>query len=141
MSTVSPARLEGVDVASPELASIRQIVEYYAEGLRHGSVETLQKAFHPQAIMAGYFNADRMLMDMEGFYGLVRSVPAPATSGEPFRHEVRSVEVSGNTATVEIAEHSFLGHDFRTCFHLLKTDGQWQITAKLFNTLGPAQQG
>lgn len=139
MSIVSPASVQAIDVASPELDSIRQVVEYYADGLRHGSVETLQKAFHPQAVMAGYFNADRMLMSMKEFHGLVRSVPAPAVSGEPFRHEITSVQVSGNTATVEIAEHSFLGHDFKTCFHLLKTEGQWQITAKLFNTLGPAQ--
>lgn len=138
MSTASPAGLHAVDVASPELDGIRQVVEYYAEGLRNGSVETLQKAFHPRAVMAGYFNVDRMLMSMEEFHGLVRSVPAPAVSGEPFRHEIRSVEVSGNTATVEIAEHNFLGHEFKTCFHMLKTDGQWQITAKLFNTLGPS---
>lgn len=138
MSIASPAGVQTMDVPSPELDSIRLVVEYYAEGLRHGSVETLQKAFHPQAIMAGYFNADRMLMSMEEFHALVRSVPAPAASGEPFRHEITSVQVSGNTATVEIAEYSFLGHNFKTCFQLLKTDGQWQITAKLFNTLGPA---
>lgn len=140
MSTSAPVSVPAIDVASPELESIRQIVAYYAEGLRHGSVETLQKAFHPQAVMAGYFNADRMLMGMEEFHDLVRSVPAPANSGEPFRHEITTLQVSGSTATVEIIEHSFLGHDFRTCFHLLKTDGQWQITAKLFNALGPAQQ-
>lgn len=141
MSATSPASVQAIDVASPELEPIRQIVEYYAEGLRHGSVETLQKAFQPRAVMAGYFGADRMLMSMEEFHDLVRSVPAPASSGEPFRHEIKSLQVSGNTATVEIAEYSFLGHDFKTCFHLLKSEGQWQITAKLFNTLGPAQQG
>lgn len=141
MSTTSPAAVRAVDIAPAELDGIRQVVDHYADGLRHGSVQSLQKAFHPQAVMAGYFNADRMLMSMEEFHDLVRSVPAPATSGEPFRHEITSVQLSGQTATVEIAEHSFLGHDFKTCFHLLKTDGQWQITAKLFNTLGPAQQG
>lgn len=140
MSTTSPAAAPAVDIAPAELDGIRQVVEHYADGLRNGSVESLQKAFHPQAVMAGYFNADRMLMSMEEFHDLVHSVPAPATSGEPFRHEITSVQLSGQTATVEIAEYSFLGHDFKTCFHLLKTDGQWQITAKLFNTLRPAQQ-
>lgn len=135
MSTPSVARVEAVEVAPAELASIRQIVDYYVDGLRHGSVETLQKAFHPQAIMAGYFGGERMLMTMEQFHELVRSVPAPATSGEPYRHEITSLQVSGNVATVEIAEYSFLGHDFRTSFHLLKTDGEWQITAKLFTSL------
>jgi hypothetical protein len=38
MSTTSPAGIHAIDIASPELDSIRQIVEYYAEGLRYGSV-------------------------------------------------------------------------------------------------------
>jgi hypothetical protein len=138
MSTSSATAVPALDIVTPELAAIRQTVDCYAEGLRNGSVETLQKAFHSQAVMAGYFNADRMLLDMEGFYQLVRTVPAPAVSGEPFRYQIDSVQVSGNTATAEISEHHFLGHDFKTCFHLLKTDHQWQITAKLFNSLGPA---
>lgn len=141
MSTVSPAGVPSIDISSPELEAIARVVGYYAEGLRHGSVETLQKAFHPQAIMSGYFNDDLMLMPMEGFHELVRSVPAPASTGEPFRHEIKAVQVTGATATVEIAEYSFLGHDFRTCFHLIKVDDRWQIISKLFSTLGPAQQG
>jgi hypothetical protein len=140
MSTVSPTGIQNVDFASPDLESIREVVEHYAEGLRHGSPETLQKAFHPQAVMSGYFGDDLMLMDMEGFYNLIRTVPAPAQTGEPFRHEIKDVRITGNIVTVEIAEHSFLGHDFTTCFQLTKIDGSWQITAKLFTTLGPAQQ-
>jgi hypothetical protein len=138
MST-TPTTVVPVELAPADFPAIREVVQHYADGLRDGSVETLQKAFHPQAVMAGYLNDDRFLVDMAGFYDLVRAVPAPATSGEPFRHELLSVQVSGKTATVEIAEYSFLGHDFRTCFHLLKTDGRWQITAKLFNALGPAR--
>lgn len=140
MSTVSPTSVPSVDISSPELEAIAQVVGYYADGLRHGSVETLQKAFHPQAIMSGYFNDDLMLMPMEGFHDLVRSVPAPADSGEPFRHEIKAVQVTGQTATVEIAEYSFLGHDFKTCFHMIRMDGRWQIISKMFSTVGPAQR-
>lgn len=135
MSTSPTPTVTVKDVEAVELERIRQIIEHYATGLREGSVEALKRAFHPDAVMAGYFNADRMLMGMEPFHDLVRTVPAPAVTGEPFRHEIRSVKVAGNTATVEITEHSYLGHDFETCFQLLKTDGSWQITAKLFTTI------
>ena len=141
MSTISAAGIHSVDINSPELGAIAEVVGYYAEGLRLGSVEALQKAFHPQAIMSGYFNGDLMLMPMEGFHDLVRSVPAPVNSGEPFRHEIKNVQVTGSTATVEITEYCFLGHDFKTCFHLIQVDSRWQIISKLFCTLGPAQQG
>jgi hypothetical protein len=123
-----------------DLDAIHQVVELYAETLRDGSVEALRKAFHPRAIMSGYFGGDLLLMDMDGFAGLVESVDPPAKTGEPFRYDVVSVEITDDMATAEIREHSFLGHDFRTCFHLTRMDGRWQITSKLFATLGPAGQ-
>jgi hypothetical protein len=90
--------------------------------------------------MSGWFNDALLLMDMDEFAGLVESVDPPARTGEPFRYEVVSVDVTGDMATAEIREHSFLGHDFRTCFHLTRIDDRWQITSKLFATLGPAGQ-
>lgn len=132
MSTTRP---QTADLTAPRLEEIREVVEHYAEVLRDGSVDALRKAFHPQAIMSGYFNDDLMIMDMEGFAGLVRSIEPPSKTGEPFRYDLESAQVTGDIATVEITEYSFLGHDFRTCFHMTRIDGRWQITAKLFTTL------
>jgi hypothetical protein len=139
MSTQSQAGIQAVEVASPELPAIRRVVDDYAEALRDGSVDAMNRAFHPQAIMSGYFNDDLMLMDMEGFAGLIGSVEPPSRTGEPYRCEIRDTQVTGNIATVEIIEYSLLGHDFKTCFQLTKIDDRWQITGKLFTTLGPAE--
>jgi hypothetical protein len=130
-TTTTPAQVQ-------DLEAIHQVIDLYAETLRDGSTEALRKAFHPRAIMSGWFNGDLLLLDMDGFAGLVESVEPPARSGEPFRYDVVRVDVTGDMATAEIREHSFLGHDFRTCFHLTRIDGRWQITSKLFGVMGPA---
>jgi hypothetical protein len=124
--------------ANPELDAIRTTIGFYVDGLRDGSVETLQRGFHPQSTMCGYLGDTPMIVPIEGLYDFVRTHPSPKQSGEPFSAEIVSIEPSGNTATAEIREHSYQGFEFRTCFQLMKLDGRWQITAKLFNALGPS---
>jgi hypothetical protein len=49
-------------VQARDLEAIHQVVDLYAERFRDGSVEALRKAFHPRAIMSGYFGGDILLM-------------------------------------------------------------------------------
>jgi hypothetical protein len=127
--------------ASSDADSIRQVLTYYAEGLRTGDVDLLKQAFHPQSIMTGYFGGDLILTPIEGFYDLVRNSPAPSVSGEPYAYEIGEVDVIGDTATAEVSETSLLGHDFADRFHLVRIDGRWQIVSKIFSVTGVAQPG
>jgi hypothetical protein len=124
------------DVSSADFRAIRQVVDAYVAALRDGDEERLREAFHPQAIMAGYFNDEVLVLDMDRTATLVRSMAALAREEEPFRHELQSVLITDRVATVELLLYSFLGRDIRTCFHMIRDDGRWRIVAKLTMALG-----
>lgn len=112
---------------------IRQTINFYIEGLREGSVETLKEAFHEQATMCGYLGETMMTVPIQGLYDFVASHDAPAKTGEPFSASVTAIEVAGSVASAGITEKSYQGFDFTTFFHLLKIDGRWWIVGKVFN--------
>jgi hypothetical protein len=122
-----------VTAAALEQDGIRQAIDFYIEGLRTGSVETLKQAFHPEATMCGYLGETLMVVPIQGLYDFVAANDAPVKTGEPFSAAVASIEVAGSVASARIAEKSYQGSDFTTFFHLLKIDGRWWIVGKVFN--------
>ena len=120
-------------VATMEQDGIRQAINFYIDGLREGSVETLKQAFHSEATMCGYFGETLMVVPIQGLYDFVGSNPAPAKTGEPFSASVAAIEVAGSVASARITEKSYQGFDFTTFFQLLKIDGRWWIVGKVFN--------
>jgi hypothetical protein len=117
----------------PELASIRQVIDLYIDGVRSGNVAALRQAFHPQASMFGWKGSDLFITPIQGLFDYVASTPAPAASGEPTDFLITAIHVTGNAATVELAMDAYHEHDFLDFFQLLKTEGQWQIVSKLFH--------
>lgn len=112
---------------------IRQAINFYIDGLREGSVETLKEAFHSEATMCGHLGETLMVVPIQGLYDFVSSNPAPAKSGEPFSASVAAIEVAGSIASAKITEQSYQGHNFTDFFNLLKIDGRWWIVSKVFN--------
>ena len=119
--------------AAMEQGGIHQAINFYIEGLREGSVETLKEAFHAQATMCGYLGETLMIVPIQGLYDFVASHDAPAKTGEPFEASVAATEVAGSVASARITEKSYQGFDFTTFFHLLKIEGRWWIVGKVFN--------
>lgn len=120
-------------VAAMEQDGIRQAINFYIEGLREGSVETLKQAFHTEATMCGYLGETMMIVPIQGLYDFVASHDAPAKTGEPFEASVVAIEIAGSVASARITEKSYQGFDFTTFFHLLKIDERWWIVGKVFN--------
>ncbi len=120
-------------VAALEQDGIHQAINFYIDGLREGSVETLKQAFHTQATMCGYLGETLMVVPIQGLYDFVALHDAPAKTGEPFEASVAAIEVAGSGASARIIEKSYQGFDFTTFFQLLKIDGRWWIVGKVFN--------
>ena len=112
---------------------IRQAINFYIDGLREGSIETLKEAFHSEATMCGYLGETLLVVPIQGLYDFVGSHDAPAKTGEPFDASIAAIEVAGSVASARITEKSYQGFDFTTLFHLLKIDGRWWIVGKVFN--------
>jgi len=66
-------------------------------------------------------------------YEFIEESDSPAKRGDPFRCEILGIEISGNTATVQISEQAYLDYDYRTSLHLIRMKGGWWIVSKLFS--------
>ena len=117
--------------SSKEETAIRNTINYCAEGMRTGSVETLKQGFHQQAILCGYLGDEMIAAPIEGLYDWVNSNPAPATTGEAYDCVVLSLEITGRVASAKIREtHEGAVIDY---FHLLKDKNRWWIVSKLWD--------
>jgi hypothetical protein len=115
-----------------EQNGIREAIAYYADGMRTGDVETLQRGFHQQAILCGYLGDDLIAGPIVELYGWVQANPAPAATGDPFKCEVLEIAVTGRVATATVRETDRHGSviDY---FHLLKIGDRWSIVSKLWD--------
>lgn len=123
------------EISVTDEQGIRDTIDHYVEGLRTGDVETLKLGFHEQAVMSGYMGESVMVTPIQGLYDFVADTAPPVESGDSYRCEIQGISVTGNIATVEIREQKYLGYDFIDFFHLLKIDGRWWITSKLFQAV------
>lgn len=117
---------------SSDANGIREAINYYAEGMRTGNVEILQKGFHQQAILCGYLGDDMIAAPIEGLYDWVNANPAPAATGEVFGCSILAIEVTGRVAAATVRETSHEG-DVIDYFHLLKDGARWWIVSKLWD--------
>jgi len=113
--------------------AVRATIQLYLDGARHGRVELVKQAFHPEAKMCGYLQGQLLVGGPEPFYEAVANAPAPASSGEPYEAKITKLEVAGPAASATLEEGPYLGMQFTTYFHLLKFDGKWKIVSKTFS--------
>jgi hypothetical protein len=118
----------------PELASIRQVVDLYIDGVQNGNLDSMRQAFHPQASMFGYKGQDLYIIPIQGLYDYIAGTTPPAKAGaigEQYTCAITSISVVGHAAAVEMAMDGYHEHDFTDYFQLLKIDGRWWIVSKL----------
>ncbi|CAN5758445.1 nuclear transport factor 2 family protein [soil metagenome] len=117
---------------SSEENGIRETINYYAEGMRTGSVEILKKGFHQQAILCGYLGDEMIAAPIEGLFDWVESNLPPAETGEAFGCAILALAVTGRVAAATVRETSHEG-DVIDYFHLLKVTDRWWIVSKLWD--------
>lgn len=124
-------------VSPEDERGIREAIGYYVEGLRTGDPAILRKGFHAQAVLAGSLgdSIPPVVTGLPGLIDMVAAFAAPADSGEPYHAEIASIDVTGHIATVHIFEQEYNGYSFKDHFHLLKVDGRWWITSKLYQAV------
>lgn len=116
-----------------ELEAIRKTVNKYGDGITKGDIELLRSAFHPKAMMYGCSGDSVTIVEIEGLYAYVASQEAPTTTGEQHRCFISKIDVSGNAATVEVAQENCYGVHYINYFQLLKIEGQWLIVSKAYD--------
>ncbi|WP_376692229.1 nuclear transport factor 2 family protein [Wenzhouxiangella sp. EGI_FJ10409] len=115
-------------LAEDDILQIKALMDTYIEGGRTGSVDTLRPIFHELATICGYVGPDLFAGGIEMFYDW------HTENGPAADLEVGDIglDVEGTAASVRIELDNWTGHRFTDFFTLVRIDGRWQITSKVF---------
>lgn len=119
--------LASIHAQSDDYKLVAQTVSYYLDGGTNNNFETVQKAFHPNAIMRGIRGGKYMEINALEFFKKVIK-PGPKQNRKT---RIDYINISGNTASakLEIEYPNFMFIDY---MNLLKVDGEWKIVSKIY---------
>jgi len=116
-----------------EYTAIAETVQHYIDGARSGSGATMKKAFHDDAQIFGYAKDGLFCAPIQQLFDRVDTTgPAPESQAR-----IVSVEIADTVATVRLELDEWAGRRFTDFFTLLKIDGTWTITNKVFHLHNP----
>ena len=111
-----------------EYERITMPIEQYAQGAIEGKSTIMRQGFHPAAQIYGYLDGDLMADPIQALYDYVDQHPPASDLG----YVIRSVDRCGGAASARIEISNWHEHTFTDFFTLLRIDGQWKITNKIF---------
>jgi hypothetical protein len=109
-------------------AAIAKVVQTYIDGGISGSGEAMRPAFHEDATIFGYVGPDLFAGPIQGLFDW-NDGNGPATD---LKGRIANIDIEGTVATVRLELDNWTGHRFTDFFTLLKQDGEWKITNKVF---------
>ncbi len=114
--------------------AIEEVVQQYIDGARRGSGDDMESAFHTGATIFGYFGTDLLAGPIRQLFAW-NDVNGPATE---LQARIATIDLVDTVATVRLELDNWTGHRFTDLFTLLKANGEWKITNKVFH-LHPRQ--
>ena len=115
-----------------QMTLIVTTVQHYFDGMYHRDLGLLRKAFHPRAYLFGHLNGKFVHISLDQWLDMVESRPVPAESGEPYDMKIVALDVTGQVATVKVAD-LYRGLRFTDYLSLAKVDDAWVIVNKTFH--------
>ena len=109
--------------------AIAKTVQHYIDGAKTGKGAEMKLAFHQDATIFGHAGADLMAGPIQTLFDWVDE--SPAASGLQAR--IASIDVIYTVATVRLELDNWSGIRYTDMFTLLKADGEWKITNKVFH--------
>jgi protease I len=111
--------------------SIVWVVHKYFDGMHLGEPALLEKCFHRDAYLIGFYHGEYMRETASEWIEVVRTSPKPIESGAPFDMEIASIDISGPTALVKVTAllDGLMYTDYLT---LMQMPDGWQIVHKTY---------
>ncbi len=113
-----------------DIEAISSVIQTYAEGGRKGDAAIMKPAFRKDATIHGYLNGDLLAGPIHILFDWVAESP-PASDLEA---TIVNIDLADTVATARVEVIGWLGHRFTDQFTLLKENGAWTITSKVFHT-------
>ena len=111
---------------------IAAVVQRYIDGARTGNSDGLKSAFHEGATIFGYVGPDLFAGPIQLFFDW-NDENGPAAG---LKAQIANIDLADSVATVRLELDDWTGHRFTDLFTLLKQEGSWKITNKVFHLHG-----
>ena len=109
--------------------AIAEVVQNYVDGAKSGRGDDMKPAFHRDATIFGYVGAELFAGPIQKLFDW-NDETGPATE---LQTRIASIDLADTVATVRLELDNWTGHRFTDLFTLLKVDGTWKITNKVFH--------
>ncbi len=113
-----------------DIEAIASVIQTYAEGGRKGDAAIMKPAFREDATIHGYLGGGLLAGPIHILFDWVTENP-PAPDLEA---SIVNIDLANTVATARVEIIGWLGHRFTDQFTLLKENGAWTITSKVFHT-------
>ncbi|MEW6257760.1 MAG: nuclear transport factor 2 family protein [Pseudomonadota bacterium] len=114
---------------------ITDVLQAYFDALYFCDVERLQCVFHPRAIYATADETPLLYRTMEEYVPVIAARQSPASRHEPRRDHIDAIDLAGENTALARVRCSIGQRDFVDFLTLVRTDGRWQIIAKVFQII------
>jgi protease I len=111
--------------------AVTLLVYKYLDGMHLGDPALLEKCFHKDAYLIGFYHGEYMRETANEWIEVVRGSPKPVESGAPFDMKIASIDISGPTAWVKI-KATLDGLFYTDYLTLMMVPEGWQIVHKTY---------
>lgn len=117
-----------------DLQKINDTAWTYYHGMIYGDEKLLKKAFHPKAVVSGWFNGELAWNPREAFIKLCQTLPKPPKGGvgKGYHFEVTAIDIVNDIANVKV-DDTVAGTAFTDYLTMLKQGQRWVIVNKTFH--------
>lgn len=120
---------------STAFADIEVVLRDYFDALYFCDVAKLGRVFHPQAIYATADETPLLHRNMVEYFPVVAARQSPASRGEKRKDHIDQIEVAGENTAMARVRCSIGARDFVDFLTLVRSEGRWQIMAKVFQII------
>lgn len=113
-----------------EYNAVLEALSKYLEGCKNADGSLMRPAFHADAVM---FTTAESAVSRVPIQALFDGIEKDFKPSNP-NSAVVTVDIVGNVASARVDTDDLDGFRFSDFFHLLNTNGEWQIVAKTFYT-------
>ena len=113
-----------------DIEAIASVIQAYVEGGRRGDAAVMKPAFRENATIHGHMGGGLLAGPIQILFDWVtENPPAPDLDAK-----IANIDLAETVATARVEITGWLGHRFTDQFTLLKENGAWIITSKVFHT-------
>ncbi len=113
-----------------DIEAISSVIQTYVEGGRKGDAAIMKPAFRENATIHGHFGGGLLAGPIHLLFDWVAGNPPAAD----LKDDIVTIDLANTVATARLELDNWLGHRFTDQFTLLKENGAWTITSKVFHT-------